>query len=495
MAYTGINFNRARMPARQGIIDPSRMGPPQIGVDGGSMRQGIVSAPTMREALMQTQPQQGVAEILSQGLPEMMPDLGGATSAASRQRQIADMLLQGAQSQDNTSIAGGLSQLGQAFLARKAGQKADTAETEREQITRDLLARATGGGPDAAQARAQLEGGDVASALTRYDAQQAAAQAAQQEQARLTALQNTPGITDQQRALLGLGIGEDEAGKMAFAPAPEPAKFASAADATGVRKYTEGPNIGQPVPGFETPRSERGGMSVSVDENGNPVVTFGGPGVGSSFGSRGDAVGATAFGTALESAGTADTTLALANQAKAIIDGGFNSGVFAPIKGAIGQVAGEFGLGDKGATADFEQFQAINNQLAAQMLKLFGGSDTERELAISISSNIGPKFSEETNKRMLTALENTVATQRQKPEFIAQWTRRHGSLDAINPETGLGFQGTWDRYLQEQAGMYSNAASDTAQVGMEGAAQGLLPADKMSRLEELRRKRDAGSIR
>jgi hypothetical protein len=176
---------------------------------------------------MQTQPQQGVAEILSQGLPEMMPDLGGATSAASRQRQIADMLLQGAQSQDNTSIAGGLSQLGQAFLARKAGQKADTAETEREQITRDLLARATGGGPDATQARAQLEGGDVASALTRYDAQQLAAQTAQQEQARLAALQNMPGLTDQQRAALAAGIGEAEVGKMLFAPPPEAASPSS----------------------------------------------------------------------------------------------------------------------------------------------------------------------------------------------------------------------------------------------------------------------------
>jgi hypothetical protein len=191
------------------------------GAARGAM-QGVMQAPsTMREALMQTQPQQNVAEILSQGLPEMMPDLGGATSSASRQRQIADMLLQGAQSQDNTSIAGGLSQLGQAFLARKAGQKADTAETEREQITRDLLARATGGGPDAAQARAQLEGGDVASALTRYDAQQAAAQAAQKEQERLAARQNIPGLTDPQRAALAAGIGEAEVGKMLFAPPAE----------------------------------------------------------------------------------------------------------------------------------------------------------------------------------------------------------------------------------------------------------------------------------
>jgi hypothetical protein len=405
------------------------------------------------------------------------------------------MLLQGAQSQDNTSIAGGLSQLGQAFLARRAGQKADTAEDKQREMANLLLQQAIGQGPESQAARAQIFADSPAALIAQSDAQRATQAEQQRTQMQNEMLANLYPEGSKERAMILAGVGTTEAAKQAFAPAPEAAKYASAIDAKGVRKYTEGPDIGKAVPGFETPRTERGGMSVSVDENGNPVVTFGGPGVGSSFGSRGDAVGATAFGTALESAGTADATLALANQAKAIIDGGFNSGVFAPIKGAIGQVAGEFGLGDKGATADFEQFQAINSQLAAQMLKLFGGSDTERELAISISSNIGPKFSEETNRRMLAALENTVATQRQKPEWIAQWNRRHGSLDAIDQETGLGFQATWDRYLQEQAGMYSNAASDTAQVGMESAAQGLLPADKMSRLEELRRKRDAGSIR
>jgi hypothetical protein len=185
------------------------------------MRQGIVSAPTMREALMQTQPQQGVAEILSQGLPEMMPDLGGATSAASRQRQIADMLLQGAQSQDNTSIAGGLSQLGQAFLARKAGQKADTAEDKQREMANLLLQQAMGQGPESQAARAQLFADSPAALIAQSDAQQAAAQAAQKEQARLEARQNIPGLTDPQRAALAAGIGEAEVGKMLFAPAPE----------------------------------------------------------------------------------------------------------------------------------------------------------------------------------------------------------------------------------------------------------------------------------
>lgn len=132
---------------------------------------GVMQAPsTMREALMQTQPQQGVAEILSQGLPEMMPDLGGATSAASRQRQIADMLLQGAQSQDNTSIAGGLSQLGQAFLARRAGQKADTAEDKQREMANLLLQQAMGQGPESQAARAQLFADNPAAMVAQSDA-------------------------------------------------------------------------------------------------------------------------------------------------------------------------------------------------------------------------------------------------------------------------------------------------------------------------------------
>jgi hypothetical protein len=64
------------------------------------------------------------------------------------------MLLQGAQRQDNTSIAGGLSQLGQAFLARRAGQKADTAEDKQREMASLLMQQAMQGG-DQGQASLQ----------------------------------------------------------------------------------------------------------------------------------------------------------------------------------------------------------------------------------------------------------------------------------------------------------------------------------------------------
>lgn len=141
--YRSINFNRARMA------------PPQMQVPGGTMRQGVIPAPTMRQALMQQSgPTQSVAQILSEPLGEPMPNLGAASSDAARQRQIADMLLQGAMAQDNTSIAGGISQLGQAFLARRAGQKADTAEDRQREMTQLLMQQAMGGGD---QGKASLE--------------------------------------------------------------------------------------------------------------------------------------------------------------------------------------------------------------------------------------------------------------------------------------------------------------------------------------------------
>jgi len=118
------------------------------------------------------------------------------------------------------------------------------------------------------------------------------------------------------------------------------------------------------------------------------------------------------------------------------------------------------------------------------MLKLFGGSDTERELAISITSNIGPGMGEETNKRMIATARQIIERQRSKPEFIAQWNRRYGSLDAINPETKLGFQATWDRFLQDQMATMTGAASNTRQVAVEGAAQSWTP-DKEARRKEL----------
>jgi hypothetical protein len=218
--------------------------------------QGVMQAPTtMREALMQQSgPQQGVAEILSQGLPEMMPDLGGATSAASRQRQIADMLLQGAQSQDNTSIAGGLSQLGQAFLARRAGQKADTAEDKQREMASLLMQQAMGQGPESQAARAQIFADSPAALIAQYDAQQAAQAEQQRTQMQNEMLANLYPEGSKERAMILAGVGNTEAAKQAFAPAPEAPKPIE------VNGVLVDPVTYQPVADFRTP-AQTGSMT------------------------------------------------------------------------------------------------------------------------------------------------------------------------------------------------------------------------------------------
>ena len=181
---------------------------------------GLEQAPaTMREALMQQSgPQQSVAEILSEGLPEMTPNLGKATSAASRQRQIADMLLQGAQQQDNTSIAGGLSQLGQAFLARRAGQKADTAEDKQREMASLLLQQAMGEGPESQAARAQLFADSPAALVAQSDAQRATQAEQQRTQMQNEMIANLYPEESKERAMILAGVGAAEATKQAFAP-------------------------------------------------------------------------------------------------------------------------------------------------------------------------------------------------------------------------------------------------------------------------------------
>lgn len=165
------------------------------------------------------QPVQSVAEILSQGSPgQPMPDLSGATSAASRQRQIADMLLQGAQRQDNTSIAGGLSQLGQAFLARRAGQKADTAEDKQREMASLLMQQAMQGGDQGNAAMQQLVMQNP-DAVMPYISQ---VRESAERQKMLGQLSQMPGITPQQQQLLGMGIGVDQVAAQAFAGPRDP---------------------------------------------------------------------------------------------------------------------------------------------------------------------------------------------------------------------------------------------------------------------------------
>jgi hypothetical protein len=462
-------FNRSRMQPqmaipggsmRQGIVTPYRMGPDQTVVDGGSMRDNIVSTPTMREALVQTQPQQSVAEILSEPLGEVSPNLGRVSSEASRQRQIADMLLQGANSRQATDLVTGFSKLGEAFIARNAGKRADEAEDKAQSVQSALMQQAMQTTPEGKAAYAQL-------LATKPDAGMEAIAAAQAPQKPRDPL-----------VINNRAVNPDNPSEV-YADYSDPAPVAETyedyvPDGAPGGYYQRNTVTGQVERVAGPERAPENGVTVLPDG----TIMVGGPaGGGSIFGKTGDSAGASLFSGALEDADVTDTTLGYFNRAEAILNSGYDTGALAEIRGNTGAIANDLGFTVPGwssdkSVGDYEEFNTINKQLAANMLKLFGGSDTERELAIAITSNIGPRMANETNRRMIANGKRLIEIQRAKPEYIAQWTRRWQSVDAINPETGLGFQATWDRYLEEQAGGLTGAANTSRQVAVEGAATG-----------------------
>jgi hypothetical protein len=96
-------------------------------------------------------PQQTVAELLSgqaiqsEALGEMPPDLAGAQNAAGSKRKIADMLMGDAMNRQATDWGTGLASLGEAFIARRANSKADTAEEKYQQMVQALTQKAAAG--------------------------------------------------------------------------------------------------------------------------------------------------------------------------------------------------------------------------------------------------------------------------------------------------------------------------------------------------------------
>jgi hypothetical protein len=98
---------------------------------------------------------------------ETMPDLAGAQGGARSSRRIADMLTDRAMSRNATGLVDGFSQLGEAFLANKAGKRADAADQQYSQMVQALTQKATQG--DEASIAALLS---PEAAISRRDQQQ-----------------------------------------------------------------------------------------------------------------------------------------------------------------------------------------------------------------------------------------------------------------------------------------------------------------------------------
>lgn len=218
---------------------------------------------------------------------------------------------------------------------------------------------------------------------------------------------------------------------------------------------------------LEWDQSKPRGNGITYQGPNGETFTIGGYGNGGALGNRGDSLDANQLGGALDSASGTDQAYSLLTQFEDELNkGNVNTGGLNKLTTSVSNVLNDVPiLGnavDDKRLASSQKMRSYNNQLAAAMLEMFGGSDTEKELAISVASNVGPDLQEETNRQMIGPAKRFVETQRRKPEFRAQWIQAHGGVDRIDPNTGMGMQASWDRYLQEQYSSLFGGVSATS---------------------------------
>ena len=155
----------------------------------------------------------------------------------------------------------------------------------------------------------------------------------------------------------------------------------------------------------------------------------------------------------------ADASLRSLNVMENAIAEGLKTGSFTGPQRVAGQVIGsiESALGSDiipfGESSELQNtlgkdFDVEAKSLAVQGLKAFGGSDTERELLVSLSIQPSLDYTPETNKRILTNKRNAIELLMQEEDFASQWLQENGSLQNPN-EDGNYFRKEWMNFQKE----------------------------------------------
>jgi hypothetical protein len=95
--------------------------------------------------------------------------------------------------------------------------------------------------------------------------------------------------------------------------------------------------------------------------------------------------------------------------------------------------------------AQFEELDSISKEIGAQTLKLFGGSDTEKELQVAIRTGILPSDTRESNRNKLERKLAAVEVLQKKPSLQTDWINENGSILRKNNQ-GQSFSESWRDY-------------------------------------------------
>jgi len=103
-----------------------------------------------------------------------------------------------------------------------------------------------------------------------------------------------------------------------------------------------------------------------------------------------------------------------------------------------------------------DTFDTLSRQLGVEGLRLFGGSDTERELLVSLSIQPNSNYAPEINRAIIKRKQLAYDILSTKGDVMNRWIEENGSLQARNKE-GNGFNKEWHDY-QKQAYNLKNDA-------------------------------------
>jgi hypothetical protein len=159
-----------------------------------------------------------------------------------------------------------------------------------------------------------------------------------------------------------------------------------------------------------------------------------------------------------EAAGNADKQLRSLNIMEDSLAQGLKTGTGTGIERGFGQVVGSIESALRidvpvGEDAELQntlgrQFDVESRSLGVQGLQAFGGSDTERELLVSLSIQPSLSYTPETNRRILANKRAAIELLMQEEDFANKWLSENGSLQNKN-EDGKYFRKAWMDFQRE----------------------------------------------
>jgi len=170
------------------------------------------------------------------------------------------------------------------------------------------------------------------------------------------------------------------------------------------------------------------------------------------------------FSSQLEASNGSATMLTKLDEVENILSR-YDTNALAGVSGNAARVQSALGLGGEQKAADFEQLNSLSRELGADALKLFGGSDTEKELQVAIETNPRPEYTPDANRRIVERKRKAIQVLSSQADFTSEWLQRNGSTAAKDRQSGKSYGAAWKQHQKATFGDSSDNDNGWQNVG------------------------------